>query len=334
MTRSITIPTGFSLGGGGGGGTGPAGPGVPVGGTTGQILAKKTATDYDTQWIAPPSGGGGVTSVDGQTGVVDLSAKYVDVAGDTMTGPLAIGPGNVAASGYLRLPNNQTVSARNVGNTADVQLIKLDTTDAVMLGGMTAVVKATAVAIANNTAAAGQLRLSNGGSIAARNAANTGDINIAYVSGSDVVMIGSLSGMTNVGQSVSIGANYASSGQIKLANNAKVNWRNAANTADVNGIYVDATDVVVLGSSTNALAVPGPSIAFPTAAGTKIGTATTQKLAFWNAAPVAQPAGWSVTAGYTATKTFNPESTTLTEVARVLGTLIDQVVKATGLAGA
>lgn len=37
------------------GNTGPAGPGVPVGGTTGQLLAKSSATDYATQWIAPPA---------------------------------------------------------------------------------------------------------------------------------------------------------------------------------------------------------------------------------------------------------------------------------------
>lgn len=33
--------------------------------------------------------------------------------------------------------------------------------------------------------------------------------------------------------------------------------------------------------------------------------------------------GWSVTSGYTADKAFNPESTTVTELARVVGTLID-----------
>lgn len=32
------------------GATGPAGPGVPVGGTTGQVLAKSSATDYATEW--------------------------------------------------------------------------------------------------------------------------------------------------------------------------------------------------------------------------------------------------------------------------------------------
>jgi hypothetical protein len=32
---------------------GVAGPGVPVGGTTGQVLAKIDATNYNTQWVAP-----------------------------------------------------------------------------------------------------------------------------------------------------------------------------------------------------------------------------------------------------------------------------------------
>ena len=43
--------------------------------------------------------------------------------------------------------------------------------------------------------------------------------------------------------------------------------------------------------------------------------------------------GWAVTAGYTADKAFNPEATTVTELARVVGTLID-VLKANGLLGA
>ena len=36
---------------------GPAGPGVAAGGTTGQVLAKKSNTNYDTEWINPTSGG-------------------------------------------------------------------------------------------------------------------------------------------------------------------------------------------------------------------------------------------------------------------------------------
>ena len=38
------------------GATGPAGPGVATGGTAGQVLTKKSATDYDTEWKDPAGG--------------------------------------------------------------------------------------------------------------------------------------------------------------------------------------------------------------------------------------------------------------------------------------
>ena len=45
------------------GAAGPAGPGVAPGGTAGQVLAKKTGGDYDTQWVNM-EGGGGTVSVE------------------------------------------------------------------------------------------------------------------------------------------------------------------------------------------------------------------------------------------------------------------------------
>jgi len=47
------------------GATGPAGKdgeGIPTGGAAGQVLAKKSASDYDTQWVDPPEGGSAITS--------------------------------------------------------------------------------------------------------------------------------------------------------------------------------------------------------------------------------------------------------------------------------
>ena len=63
--------------------TGPAGPGVPSGGTTGQVLKKKSGTDYDTEW-ANESGGGSSAemvvpefTISGSSATCDMT--YADV---------------------------------------------------------------------------------------------------------------------------------------------------------------------------------------------------------------------------------------------------------------
>jgi len=72
---------------------GPRGVGVPTGGTTGQVLAKASATDYDFQWSAP-SGGlsnivedttpqlGGNLDVNGNA-IVSASAGNIAITPDT-----------------------------------------------------------------------------------------------------------------------------------------------------------------------------------------------------------------------------------------------------------
>ena len=42
------------------------------------------------------------------------------------------------------------------------------------------------------------------------------------------------------------------------------------------------------------------NVVFNATTGTKLGTATTQKLGFWNATPIVQPSGTGETAGFTA----------------------------------
>lgn len=56
---------------------GPVGIGVPTGGTAGQVLAKKSGDDYDTEWQSG-GGAGAVSSVNDKTGDVVLYASDID----------------------------------------------------------------------------------------------------------------------------------------------------------------------------------------------------------------------------------------------------------------
>ena len=101
------------------GATGPAGPtgatgapgaGVIPGGTTGQILAKASATDYDTEWTAAPSGGG-------VTGVFDVTA-YGAVGDGTTDDSVAIRAALAAASpgDTVVFPNGTYVASQDGSN--------------------------------------------------------------------------------------------------------------------------------------------------------------------------------------------------------------------------
>lgn len=89
-TFTFGIPRGATGSDGAPGDPGPAGVGVPSGGTTGQVLKKKSGTDYDTEW---GEGGGGVqiddTAGAGSTGVTwsanksttEIGKKYAKPSG-------------------------------------------------------------------------------------------------------------------------------------------------------------------------------------------------------------------------------------------------------------
>ncbi len=73
---------------GGTGATGPAGSGLVLGGTTHQILAKKTNADFDTEWVNPPSAIGIPTGGSSGQMLAKLSATDYDV---TWTDPAQTG---------------------------------------------------------------------------------------------------------------------------------------------------------------------------------------------------------------------------------------------------
>ena len=99
MAETITIRTGSSTDvvtvieagpQGPAGSNGANGQGVPVGGTTGQILRKASGTNYDTEWAAAGSGSGSVTSVALAGTGLSISGSPVTTSG-TITANVSYG---------------------------------------------------------------------------------------------------------------------------------------------------------------------------------------------------------------------------------------------------
>jgi hypothetical protein len=109
-------------------------------GSTGTAVYRKEVGTGNTGWVAASSSAGGVTSVDGRTGVVTLSDLYVDVAGDTMTGNLGMG---VTPTSKLHFAA-ATTTAGGIQFGSDTNLYRgapdtLQTDDTVQVGGTQAV---------------------------------------------------------------------------------------------------------------------------------------------------------------------------------------------------
>jgi hypothetical protein len=111
-----------------------------------------------------------------------------------------------------------------------------------------------------------------------------------------------------VGPAAGVTAGYGTA----LGRNAKANHAGGVAIGADNagtGSITTAINDFVLGTALHSVKVPGTLT---------IGTQST---------------GWSVTAGYTVDKTFNPENCTVTELARVVGALVD-ALKSYGVLGA
>jgi hypothetical protein len=96
-------------------------------------------------------------------------------------------------------------------------------------------------------------------------------------------------------------------------------------------IFRAAANTLGIGAS-DSLQFNAGNIITDTTTGTKIGTGTTQKLGFWNATPVVQNTGWT-TSNVSSDKVLDANSTTIDELADVVGTLID-TLKTYGILGA
>jgi Pectate lyase superfamily protein len=90
----------------------------------------------------------------------------------------------------------------------------------------------------------------------------------------------------------------ASGAPIRLKNNSYITGRNNADSGDVSLLRVGIFDELEIGA--NMVWPDNVNVRAGTSAGCKIGTATSQKLAFFNSTPVIQPATTGETVGFTA----------------------------------
>ena len=91
------------------------GNGVPDGGTTGQVLAKASNDDYDTEWVT--GGGGG-------SGTVTSIATTSPITGGTITttGTIGISQATTSTNGYLSSTDWNTFNGKGSGTVTSVQL--------------------------------------------------------------------------------------------------------------------------------------------------------------------------------------------------------------------
>lgn len=150
---------------------GEPGVGLPTGGTTGQIAAKASNSDYDVEWIDPPAGGtgGGVADSvawDNVTGKPDLALKedITSVQGDisTINGNITAIQSDVAAA----QSDIVTVQSEISNVSSDVSTLSANTSsefarvDAAISG-----VNATLAAKQGNLTPDESITLSSGGNI-------------------------------------------------------------------------------------------------------------------------------------------------------------------------
>ncbi len=106
----------------------------------------------------------------------------------------------------------------------------------------------------------------------------------------------------------------------------------AGTNATITNSYALWVDAGVSRFDGNVSLTDGANVLVGATTGTKFATATTDKMGWWNATPVVQDTGWSVTNGST-DRALDVSGDTLAQVAAVLGTLID-TLKSYGILGA
>lgn len=228
---------------------------LPVGGTTGQYLAKNSNADYDTGWYTLPTFGT-VTSFSAG----NLSPLFTtSVATATTTPALSFSLSNAAANTYF---GNATGGAAAPSYTAAGALTKVDDTNVTLtLGGAPTTALLTAASLTLGWT--GQLGLTRGGTAASLTASNGG---LVYSTASALAIL----------------AGTATAGQIPLSgSSAAPSWSTATypSTAVAGTVMTAATANTFTASATPTLGISGSVLGTLTFAGNTSGSVTIQSAA-------------------------------------------------------
>ena len=119
------------------GATGASGQGVPVGGTTGQVLSKASGTNYDTEWVEQTGGGGDFSSPPPIGDVVPNTGAFTTISASGLA-TLPHIHGSLAGNLYIHVKNTSggalsrgtpVYVVGNVGATDRVEVAPADFDD-------------------------------------------------------------------------------------------------------------------------------------------------------------------------------------------------------------
>lgn len=210
----------------------------------------------------------------------DFGAQDITTSGNqTITGAtgfLALRT-TPATAGSIRLSNNSGIFTRNAGDTANVRTAMVDTSNILQIGdtnnaGIVAncatgtslslqvnsveklnvsVTKTTVAALAVSALGTGIGHLDSSGNLTSSTLVDA-DVNAAAaIAGSKVSPTFGSQNILTTGVA-SLGSTPASAGVLRLGNALDINFRNAANNADVRGIGVDSSNNVLIGNTSAA----------------------------------------------------------------------------------
>jgi hypothetical protein len=143
------------------------------------------------------------------------------------------------------------------------------------------------------------------------------------------IRIGSTDGLVTLGHANTPNAHLDI--RSRVASTTALSVDNVAVSAAIADFKDNGSSVWTIADGGALTAAEGINMIFGTATGTKIGTATTQKIGFWNATPAVQPSAYTAT-NVTTDRSFDANATSINELADVLGTLITDL-KTIGLLG-